>query len=116
MNSLTVSASGYVQLVDNNANATPSGWTPGSEALYLNSLFGTSTTVAGFLNLDGLDAYLLGYGQLLAGTDYVASNGTLVDIIDTTPLPASWPLFLSGLGVLGLLGWCRKRTARSVVA
>jgi hypothetical protein len=116
LNSLTVTAGGYVQLVDNNANATPSGWTPGSEALYLNSLFGTSTTVAGFLNLDGLDAYLLGYGQLLAGTDYVASNGTLVDIIDTTPLPASWPLFLSGLGVLGLLGWCRKRTARSVVA
>jgi hypothetical protein len=29
----------------------------------------------------------------------------------TTPLPASLPLFASGLGALGLLGWRRKRKA-----
>jgi hypothetical protein len=29
-----------------------------------------------------------------------------------TPLPATLPLFASGLGVLGLLGWRRKRKAR----
>ena len=28
-----------------------------------------------------------------------------------TPLPAALPLFASGLGVLGLLGWRRKRKA-----
>ena len=30
---------------------------------------------------------------------------------DTTPLPAALPLFASGLGGLGLLGWRRKRKA-----
>jgi hypothetical protein len=31
-----------------------------------------------------------------------------------TPIPAALPLFASGLGALALLGWRRKRTARSV--
>jgi hypothetical protein len=31
----------------------------------------------------------------------------------TTPLPAALPLFASGLGALGLLGWRRKRKARA---
>jgi hypothetical protein len=30
----------------------------------------------------------------------------------TTPLPATLPLFATGLGALGLLGWRRKRKAR----
>jgi hypothetical protein len=29
----------------------------------------------------------------------------------TTPLPAALPLFATGLGVMGLLGWRRKRKA-----
>jgi hypothetical protein len=32
------------------------------------------------------------------------------------PLPAALPLFATGLGALALLGWRRKRTARSVRA
>jgi hypothetical protein len=36
--------------------------------------------------------------------------------IAPTPLPAALPLFAGGLGALGLLGWRRKRTARSVAA
>ena len=31
----------------------------------------------------------------------------------TTPLPATLPLFASGLGALGLLGWRRKRKAQA---
>jgi hypothetical protein len=31
-----------------------------------------------------------------------------------TPLPATFPLFATGLGVLGLLGWRRKRKAARV--
>ena len=32
---------------------------------------------------------------------------------DTTPLPASLPLFATGLGALGMLGWRRKRKAQA---
>ena len=31
-----------------------------------------------------------------------------------TPLPAALPLFATGIGGLGLLGWRRKRKARAV--
>ena len=31
----------------------------------------------------------------------------------STPLPAALPLFAGGLGVLGLLGWRRKRKAQA---
>lgn len=34
----------------------------------------------------------------------------------TTPLPAALPLFASGLGALGLLGWRRKRKATALAA
>ena len=49
-----------------------------------------------------------------------ANNGTIAAQADiqsitintaTTPLPAALPLFASGLGALGLLGWRRKRKA-----
>jgi hypothetical protein len=32
----------------------------------------------------------------------------------TTPLPAALPLFATGIGGLGLLGWYRKRRAQAV--
>ena len=31
----------------------------------------------------------------------------------TTPLPTALPLFVTGLGVVGLLGWRRKRKAQA---
>jgi hypothetical protein len=34
--------------------------------------------------------------------------------VTTTPLPAALPLFASGLGALGLLGWLRRRRAAVV--
>lgn len=37
----------------------------------------------------------------------VTTSITLSDV--TTPLPAAFPLFATGLGALGLLGWRRKR-------
>jgi hypothetical protein len=41
-----------------------------------------------------------------------------VDLPDnlTTPLPAALPLFATGLGALGLLGWRRKRKAAAIAA
>ena len=53
---------------------------------------------------------------------YVESNGlpAVLDFevtrgnSDTTPLPAALPLFASGLGALGLVGWRRKRKSAAV--
>jgi hypothetical protein len=36
--------------------------------------------------------------------------------ISSTPLPAALPLFATGLGALGLLGWRRKRKTQAVAA
>ena len=42
--------------------------------------------------------------------DVSASSATF----EAVPLPGSLPLFASGLGALGLLGWRRKRKAQAV--
>ena len=36
--------------------------------------------------------------------------------VSATPLPAALPLFASGLGALGLLGWRRKKMAAAIAA
>jgi hypothetical protein len=46
---------------------------------------------------------------------YDLPAGTLV-ISATTPLPAALPLFATGLGVMGLLGWRRKRKGNAALA
>lgn len=47
-------------------------------------------------------------------------SGTIINIADVsltaTPLPAALPLFASGLGVMGLFGWRRKRKSKTVAA
>ena len=44
------------------------------------------------------------------------SSSTLTFAVAATPLPAALPLFATGLGVLGLLGWRRKRKAAALAA
>jgi hypothetical protein len=41
---------------------------------------------------------------------------TITADVSATPLPAAFPLFASGLGALGLLGWRRKRKAPAAIA
>ncbi len=48
------------------------------------------------------------------GTD--ADQTFSLDIVTPTPLPAALPLFATGLGALGLLGWRRKRKAAALAA
>jgi hypothetical protein len=43
-------------------------------------------------------------------------GGEIRGFLVPTPLPATLPLFATGLGVLGLLGWRRKRKAAAVAA
>jgi hypothetical protein len=38
------------------------------------------------------------------------------DVASATPLPAALPLFATGLGAMGLLGWRRKRKAAAIAA
>lgn len=36
--------------------------------------------------------------------------------VGATPLPAALPLFASGLGAMGIIGWCRKRKGAALAA
>jgi hypothetical protein len=46
----------------------------------------------------------------------VLTNGVTGEAVPETPLPAALPLFATGLGALGLLGWRRKRKAAAIAA
>ncbi len=39
-----------------------------------------------------------------------------IEVVATTPLPAALPLFATGLGAMGLLGWRRKRKSAAAIA
>jgi PEP-CTERM motif len=56
-------------------------------------------------NVDGWEA-----------ADNMASNPQDLGYYATTPLPAALPLFTSGLGALGFLGWRRKRKNAAALA
>jgi hypothetical protein len=43
-------------------------------------------------------------------TNIMSAN---IEVTDPTPIPAALPLFATGLGALGLLGWRRKRKAQA---
>jgi hypothetical protein len=56
------------------------------------------STLIGFFNADPI------IGDVNNGLDNI-----VVSEVSNTPLPAAFPLFASGLGALGWLGWRRKR-------
>jgi hypothetical protein len=55
-------------------------------------------------------------GRVLGGdsSDMQIVSGDTINAPVNTPLPAALPLFATGLGGLGLLGWRRKRKAQAV--
>ena len=55
-------------------------------------------------------------GGLLSFTDFSDLNLSAVSTGSQTPLPAAFPLFATGLGALGLLGWRRKRKGAAPAA
>lgn len=66
--------------------------------------FGSTVTASNF----GLLVVSLASNE----TNFATVNGITID--GTTPLPAALPLFATGLGGLGLLGWRRKRKAKAM--
>jgi len=66
----------------------------------------------------GIDPIVVGCpsgGPDLVNTRYFTggfASSRVSDAIGPTPLPAALPLFASGVGGLGFIGWWRKRRAR----
>jgi hypothetical protein len=59
----------------------------------------------------------VGTGAWCAGDDCIGDMGTSSSwSVGTTPLPATLPLFASGIGALGLLGSRRKRKSAALAA
>ena len=60
----------------------------------------------------------LGPGTTLGGLNHISGYGYVVapdfaSVTATTPIPAAFPLFATGLGVMGLFGWRRKRKVQT---
>jgi hypothetical protein len=62
------------------------------------------------LFLSGLNIIQLSFNEMIGGGDGLSFDYAA---IAPTPLPATFPLFATGLGALGLLSWRRKRKALS---
>jgi hypothetical protein len=131
-------ANGDPNFVVNGANGSsgqpaPSKYVSSSQyPAFLAELIGTWANSSGaiigtpFVVGDGPDTVTapVGATELLLGVndDIFSDNvGSLtVSVagpgVAVTPIPAALPLLVSGLGALGLLGWPRKRTPRSLAA
>jgi hypothetical protein len=65
-------------------------------------------------SLVGFTGGFIGFGQFFDLS--VGASYRFLGTISPTPLPAALPLFATGLGALGLLGWRRKRKAAAIAA
>jgi hypothetical protein len=84
----------------------------GAEVVENGTLYAGSATPLALYSLNGSN----GDGTFLTDVSGTRSNfwGLAPDAV--TPLPAALPLFATGLGGLGLLGWRRKRKAQGAAA
>jgi hypothetical protein len=97
-------------------------WVTGSKTWNLSDVASFSAIVSG-TDVTSFDLEL-GAGNYVDSTNTASIyDGTLTidcnncvsitsETVSTTPIPAALPLFATGLGGLGLLGWRRKRKAQ----
>jgi hypothetical protein len=95
-------------------NACIAGVNPGGQCFFVMDFFTTDLTMAA-PDFDGsfaVNMAALGIrDEIFNGGRITISFETTVSDPVLTPLPAALPLFATGLGALGLLGWRRKRKA-----
>jgi hypothetical protein len=72
-------------------------------ALALTMFNGGATEFQGFSPSGGTVGLVTYFGP------WGFSGGSFDTVLTPTPLPAALPLFVTGIGGLGLLGWRRKR-------
>jgi hypothetical protein len=90
----------------------------GTSGLSTSGGLNNESTLAGvFLALNGQIALSPGAltGEIISGKNIGIASGGSVNGPSVVPLPAALPLFATGLGALGLLGWRRKRKAAIAV-
>ena len=90
--------------------------------VYVNPMCGSSicgSSLAGLtywaVTTTATDWFALGYNDT-GSSDSDYDDLMFVGHISAVPLPAALPLFATGLGALGLLGWRRKRKAAAIAA
>jgi hypothetical protein len=88
-------------------SGTPGFWgdNTGLDATY-GQMTGVFTPIS-TSTLISIGSIVFGSQVFMIGLDDVSVTGP--DVAGTTPIPGALPLFASGLGALGLLGWRRKR-------
>jgi hypothetical protein len=89
------------QNADNSSFTITSGFVTGLNTLRL-IVNDTGEGISGNLNPNS------------APTSATLIGSVTFDAVSTVPLPGALPLFATGLGALGLLGWRRKRKAKAV--
>jgi len=82
---------------------------------------GGNSQIEGSCAFNALDPWgiIPGFSSFDLPPDYsidAPSIGLVNGVVSGTPLPATLPLFASGLGALGLIGWRRKRKAAALAA